>query len=111
LLKKLELGKKDFDRILKSKSKFYSNNFILRFSKNELSKSRFCVVVSKKISKRAVDRNRIRRRTYEALRLNYDKIKPGFDFMIFAKLSVLKLSYSDIEKDLLYIFKKAKAMQ
>ncbi len=102
--------KKDFDIILKSKSKFYSNNFVLRFSENELSKSRFCVVVSKKISKRAVDRNRIRRRIYEAIRLNYDKIKPGFDFMILTKLSVLKLNYHEIEKDILYIFKKSGVM-
>lgn len=99
--------KKDFDIILKSKSKFYSNNFVLRFSKNELSKSRFCVVISKKISKKAVIRNKIRRRIYEIIRLNYDKIKPGFDFMILPKLSVLKLDYCDIERDLNYVFKKA----
>ncbi|HNV97396.1 MAG TPA: ribonuclease P protein component [bacterium] len=99
--------KKDFDIILKSKLKFYSNNFVLRFSKNELSKSRFCVVVSKKISKKAVIRNKIRRRVYEIIRLNYNKIKPGFDFMILVKLSVLELEYKDIERDLLYVFKKA----
>lgn len=102
--------KKDFDLILKSKLKFYSNNLVLRFSKNELSKSRFCVVVSKKISKRAVDRNRIRRRIYEILRLNYNKIKPNFDFMIFVKSGVLKMKYVDIEKELLILLKNSKSL-
>ncbi len=102
--------KKDLDVILRSRSKFYSNNFVLRFFKNELSKSRFCVVVSKKISKRAVDRNRIRRRIYEILRLNYDRIKPEFDFMIFVKQGVLKMQYVDMESEILYLLKKSRTL-
>ena len=102
--------KKDFDLILRSKLKFYSNNLVLRFSKNELSKSRFCVVVSKKISKKAVDRNKIRRRIYEIVRLNYNKIKPNFDFMIFVSRGILKMKYQEIEQEILSLFKKAKVL-
>lgn len=41
----------------------------LVFTKNLRHRQRFAVVVSKKISKSAVGRNRIRRRIYEAIRL------------------------------------------
>lgn len=44
--------------------------------------SRLAIVVSKKISKRAPERNRIRRRLYEAVRLRWADIKPGQDMVI-----------------------------
>lgn len=43
---------------------------------------RMAVVVSKKISKSAVVRNRIRRRLYEAVRLIEDKITKPYDIVI-----------------------------
>lgn len=39
------------------------------------------VVVSKKVSKKAVVRNRIRRRIFEAVRLHASAILPHYDFM------------------------------
>ncbi len=44
--------------------------------------SRLAVVVSKKITKKAPERNRIRRRLYEAVRLQWPNIKPGSDIVI-----------------------------
>lgn len=44
--------------------------------------SRFAIVVSKKIHKSAVKRNRIRRRIYEIVRLELDSIKKPYDFII-----------------------------
>lgn len=43
---------------------------------------RVAVVVSKKVSKSAVKRNRIRRRLYEQVRLNQDEITRPFDIVI-----------------------------
>lgn len=43
---------------------------------------RLAVVVSRKVSKSAVVRNRIRRRLYEAVRLQEDKIKQPYDIVI-----------------------------
>lgn len=55
----------------------------LRFIKNPKSySSRLAVVVSKKQSKRAVDRNRIRRRVYELARQRWPMITPGYDMVI-----------------------------
>jgi len=44
--------------------------------------SRFAIVVSKKIFKSAVKRNRLRRRLYEAIRLQLDEIKPSYDIVL-----------------------------
>ena len=46
------------------------------------SKYRVAVVVSKKVSKKAVIRNRIRRRLYEAVRLNESIIITPFDIVV-----------------------------
>lgn len=47
--------------------------------------TRFAVVVSTKIGKRATTRNLIKRRTREILRKNVERIKPGFDVVAQAR--------------------------
>lgn len=44
--------------------------------------SRFAVVISKKIYKSAVKRNRLRRRIFEIIRLELDRIKSPYDYII-----------------------------
>ena len=51
----------------------------LVFAINARNKNRFAVVVSKKVLKSAVGRNRIRRRVYEAIRAELSNIKQPFD--------------------------------
>ena len=46
--------------------------------------SRVAVIVSKKIAKSAVIRNRIRRRIYEVIRRHWDNIGPQTDFAVTA---------------------------
>ena len=53
----------------------------LVFVKNTRSFTRFAVVVSKKVIKSAVGRNRIRRRVYEALRRNMEYIPKETDYV------------------------------
>lgn len=56
---------------------------------NERKKERYAVVVSKKVAKSAVERNRIRRRVYEAIRLtkseqNFSVAKDNI-FIVYSK--------------------------
>ena len=71
----------------------------LVFASNSRGFTRVAVVVSKKVMKSAVGRNRIRRRVYEALRRNLEFIpkKTDYVFVVFSK-DVLKMSFSDLEK-------------
>lgn len=71
----------------------------LVFTKNTRGFTRFAVVVSKKVEKSAVKRNRIRRRVYEVLRKNFDLIpkKTDYIFVVFSN-DVLKMEFSELEK-------------
>ena len=71
----------------------------LIFVDNDRGFTRFGVVVSKKIEKSAVGRNRIRRRVYEALRMNFDLIpkKRDYLFVVFSK-DIMKMPFSELEK-------------
>ena len=61
------------------RARFLSMKFVANTRRQE---SRLAVVVSKKISKRAPERNRIRRRVYEAFRAHWEEILPGTDMVI-----------------------------
>ena len=71
----------------------------LVFCENTRGFTRIAVVVSKKVEKTAVGRNRIRRRVYEALRRNLDLIPKEHDyvFVIYSK-EAMKMEFKDLEK-------------
>lgn len=73
----------------------------LVFAENIKGFTRVAVVVSKKVMKTAVGRNRIRRRVYEALRRNFKYLPQGQDyiFVIFSK-DVMTMDFSELEKKL-----------
>lgn len=55
----------------------------IKYKRNDRrSTYRLAIVVSKKVSKSAVVRNRIRRRMYEAVRLHEGRIKDPYDIVI-----------------------------
>ena len=69
------------------------------FVENTRGFTRMAVVVSKKVMKSAVGRNRIRRRVYEVLRKNFDLIpkKTDYVFVVFSK-EVMKMPFDELEK-------------
>lgn len=71
----------------------------LVFIENSRGFTRVSVVVSKKVAKLAVTRNRIRRRIYEAIRINFEYLpkKTDYIFVVYSK-KVLELSFSQLEK-------------
>ena len=71
----------------------------LVFVPNERGFTRIAVVVSRKVNRTAVGRNRIRRRVYEILRKNLDLIPKRTDyvFVVFSP-DVLKMPNKDLEK-------------
>ena len=81
----------------------------LIFADNMRGFTRFGVVVSKKVEKSAVKRNRIRRRVYEALRVNFDLIPKRRDylFVVFSK-EVGRMPFSELEKILGELVKESK---
>lgn len=76
LPKSSRIPRKSFASLLKSSKFFHSEHFLLRTGKTSETKPQFGVSVSKKISKKAVTRNTIRRRVYAVLSKKIKNIKP-----------------------------------
>ena len=81
----------------------------LVFVPNERRFTRVAVVVSKKVEKTAVGRNRIRRRVYEVIRRNFEYLPKETDyiFVIFSK-EVMRMPYKELEKMLGELVNEAK---
>jgi len=69
------LKKSDFKRVYKKGRSIRQGFLMARILKNNLQYSRFAVVISKAISPKATQRNRLRRKTFDIIKkLNLDKI-------------------------------------
>ena len=81
----------------------------LVFVPNKRGFTRVAVVVSKKVLKTAVGRNRIRRRIYEALRVNFETMPKKMDyiFVVYAK-DVKEMPFKELEKILGELVNEAK---
>lgn len=70
--------------------------------------SRFAVVVSKKILKSAVGRNRIRRRIYEIIRLEKDKLKDSQDVIfIISSPEIINMPHLELLSTMKHILSQA----
>ncbi len=96
----------DFKNVFK-KGKYSQKEFIkIKFSKNDLEISRFGFMIGLKISKKAVERNRIRRWLQETIRLNLEEIKTGFDLIIMASPEILGKKHQEISDNLINLLKE-----
>lgn len=102
--------KRDFEKIRK-RGKFFSNNtFSINFAPNHLTFSRIAVVVKKKLLKKATLRNHLKRQIREIIRINFKKIRPGFDIIIIPKIDITSWEFKKMESELLETLKKAEIL-
>ena len=80
----------------------------LVFAPNSRNKQRYAVVVSKKVLKSAVGRNRIRRRVYEVIREQLPKISQPVDciFVVYSK-EVATMEYKELRSLMVNLLKEA----
>ncbi len=94
--------KTDFEAV-RQKGKFYTSKLLsISYAKRKQKELpvRFGFIVSKKISMKAHERNKIKRTLREFFRLNLNKIKPGYDFVVVAKVGILHAMHATIETTL-----------
>ncbi len=74
-------------------------DFLIKIFSSPNDFSRFGVVLKKGAVKKSVDRNRIRRAIFDAIRIRQkDFNSPGFDFLIIAGSAVLKLPVAELKQ-------------
>ena len=66
------------------------------------------VVVSKKIAKGAVERNKIKRRIYSALQKELKTIKNGFLLSFYPKKEIQKTTHTQLTKQIFEVLKQAR---
>lgn len=100
-------NKKDFENLFKN-GKGVKDGFLhIRFLKNNLEYSRFGFVAGIKFSKKAVDRNRIKRLLREAVKEKLKYFKKGVDIAIVASSGFKKGDAYNIKERLEKLFRKA----
>jgi ribonuclease P protein component len=96
--------KKDFEKVFSSNLFFSSNLILVKQKENEKQEIRIGFVVSKKISKKAVERNKIKRILRDQTRHMLDQLKKGTDIVVIARKPLLFASFKEVENDLKNVF-------
>ncbi len=96
----------DFDLVFKNGKKAPSRLFFVRFASNSRENCRFGVVISNKISKKAVVRNRLKRQIREIIRLNLSKFIQNMDIIVNILKPALECDYSELDHEFTEIFQK-----
>lgn len=102
---------KDFQRIKASGKSFFSGHIGLRCARVNSNCARFGFIVSTKVSKKAIVRNRIRRQLSEIVRENIDQIKPGTDCIIMVRSGIKDYDFVEIKRRMEDIFNKANILK
>jgi ribonuclease P protein component len=103
------LKSQDFAAVNRRGRSFSFGNIFLKFKARErmADKTRVGISVGLKFSKKAVERNRIKRQLRAILRKNLSQIAEGFDIMIVPKKIEKTVLSEQLENDLKIVFKKA----
>lgn len=107
LPKKNRLTKKsDFDKVFKDGKSTKGDFLIFRVLKNHSKESRFGFIVSKKISNKAIIRNKIKRRLRGIIFKDLENIKKSIDVVIIALPHIKTKTFLEIKEKVNSFFKK-----
>ena len=80
---------------------------LLLINEEEKNLSQFAIVISSKISKKAVKRNQIKRQISSIIREMLTQIDEGFKAVLLVKKSAADASFQELEKSTIETFKKS----
>lgn len=105
LPKKQRLTKKQLEYVFRKGGRSGNAHLNVKFIKNTRLCSRFSITISAKILKKAVERNLLRRRIYEIIRLNMGILPQKYDIALIAKSSIPLLNFENLKKTALHLLK------
>lgn len=92
---------KEFLSVQVKASKLNSKHFLILISPSQKANNRLGITVTKKIDKRAVVRNKIKRRVRDIFRRNQHLFRENFDIIIIARKNAGELEFKDTEREIL----------
>jgi ribonuclease P protein component len=99
---------RDIKQVLASKNSHRSAMLACKAAPNGLAVSRFCFVVSRRVSSKAVVRNKVKRRLRAAVSALLSRVKPGWDCVVIADPRVPSSNFQDLAAALEKLFLAAK---
>jgi len=96
---------KDFKRVFDYGKSISSDLISVKYLINEMENSRVGFIVSKKVSKKAVLRNRIKRVLRESVRKEIKQLNRGYDIIIIARRKTTETESKEIFKTVEDLFK------
>ncbi len=97
---------KDIERVIQKGRGLKEDFLILKAVKNNLNKTRFGFVVSKKVSPKATTRNKIKRRISGLVKSKMNKLEKGIDVMLIALPGLETKDFWEIEETLNKLLRK-----
>lgn len=97
----------DFQRVRQQGQSTASRLLILAWTPNSASSVRIGFVISKRISKSAVQRNYIKRLLGEALRPALADLVPDYDIVFSARVQVIGVDLFTLRRDILTLLRRA----
>jgi len=95
-----------------NESKWVSKSFIIQICPNENKGQRFGLVVTKKLYKLAVDRNRVKRRLREAIKETLPTLAlDNTDYVFIARSDTRTMAFETLKKDMKWCLKRLNALR
>lgn len=101
---------KDFKTVYNTGETVRNSFLFIKFLKNKTNESRFGIVISSKVSKKATIRNNVKRKISETIRKNQRQIVNGIDVVIVANSKIVDKEFTEIERMVLKLMKKARLL-
>jgi ribonuclease P protein component len=98
--------KKDFDAVWKNGRSSFDKILGVKILPNKLALNRFGIMVGLKVSKKAVERNKIKRRLREIIQAEALNLKNGFDVAVTVLPVARSAEFEDLRVSLAGSFKK-----
>jgi len=101
LARQLRLAKeKDFKKIFKRGKASYAKIFRVKVLANKLEVNRYGIIINSNVSKKAVERNKLKRQFRAAIKEFDKKLTHGFDLVIIVSPAALNQKYEFIKSEL-----------
>ena len=91
---------KDFKEVARKAKSIHSHLFLIKALFSPEVTTRFGIIVSTKVSKKATIRNRIKRQVREIIRRELPRVKNNYNVMIIVKDSIINKNFQELAKDL-----------
>ncbi len=101
LAKEKKLRSYEHVYVIKKGKRNHHELFTLVYKENGLETTRCSLTISKKVARKAVVRNKIKRKLFNFLHKTYPQFRLGFDVVIIIQKNFLDKNFQEIESELI----------